>query len=98
MTEEQKTAAENFAKVAREYCAWAEGELGEPKAAAVRARQLLAGLHLEILKLRMPDLDDSDSEVEDKLSREFDVDEHFKMCAKFRGGMPIEGCLYWGIF
>ncbi len=55
--ESKKTAdpaIDRFAEVARCYCAWAEGELGDPNDEMRRVRLLLAELHLAALEL--PDL------------------------------------------
>jgi hypothetical protein len=55
--ESRKTAdpaIDLFAGVARRYCAWAEGELGDPNDEMRRVRLLLAELHLAAAEL--PDL------------------------------------------
>jgi hypothetical protein len=55
--ESKKTAdpaIDRFAGAARRYCAWAEGELGDPNDEMRRVRLLLAELHLAAAEL--PDL------------------------------------------
>jgi hypothetical protein len=46
-----ESAIDNFAEVARRYCAWAENELGDPNEEMRRVRLLLAELHLAAVKL-----------------------------------------------
>lgn len=47
-------AIERFAEVARRYCMWAEGQLGNPYDEIRRVRLLLAELHLAAVELPHP--------------------------------------------
>lgn len=82
-------AIEQFAEVARQYCAWAEGELGEAHEEMQRARLLLAELHL--VALRLPDLGIG----KDKDAARIPHDEWSLMFQKF-GNLPLT--TYWDVF
>jgi hypothetical protein len=80
---------EQFAEVARQYCTWAEGQLGEAKEEIRRARLLLARLHLAAI--RLPDLGIG----KDKDAARISHDEWSVMFRKF-SGLPLNG--YWDVF
>jgi Domain of unknown function (DUF5063) len=79
-----------FADVARQYCAWAEGEFCRPQEEMQHARKLLAELHLAVMGL--PDLEiEKDDEDATRLSH----DEWSHIFQKFVS-LPIES--YWDVF
>lgn len=80
---------EQFAEVARRYCEWAEGELGEPRQEMRNARRILVELHSAALHL--PDLGCGD-EID---AGEVSSDECSKITHKF-AKLPITG--YWDVF
>ena len=78
-----------FAEVARQYCAWAEGEFGEAQEVMRCARRLLAELHLAAIHL--PDLGIG----KDKDAARISHDEWSGMFQKF-GRLPLN--IYWDVF
>ncbi len=82
-------AIEQFAEVARQYCAWAEGEFGEAQEEMRRARRLLAELHLAAIQL--PDLGIG----KDKDATRISHDDWSRMFQKF-GSLPLT--TYWDVF
>ena len=80
---------ESFARVARRYCEWAEGEFGEPLDELRRARLLLAELHLAAV--RLPPLGDAGENEAARLSHE----EWSSFFSKF-ASLPLNG--YWDVF
>lgn len=80
---------ERFAEIARRYCAWAEGELGEPQQEMRNAGRLLVELHAGALHL--PDLGCGE-EID---ASEVSSDECAKVAHKFVK-LPIAG--YWDVF
>jgi hypothetical protein len=88
-TKRPKPAVESFAEVARRYCEWAEGELGEPHNELRRARLLLAELH--VAAVRLPALGSRGDREATKMSHE----EWSGFFGKF-AGLPLNG--YWDVF
>ena len=79
---------ESFARVARRYCEWAEGDLGEPLEELRRARLLLAELHLAAVQL--PPLGGAGENEAARSSH----DEWSGLFGKF-ASLPLNG--YWDV-
>lgn len=75
-------AIASFAEVAYRYCAWAEGDLGDPHDAMRRVQLLLAELHLAAVEL--PDLGIGKNIDAESISH----DEWSQFFNKF-GGLPV---------
>lgn len=84
----KELAVEQFAEIARRYCAWSEGKLNEPKQEMQYARQILAELHLAALKL--PELGCGG----DREAVEISHDEWLNIYQKF-ALLPVTG--YWDV-
>ncbi|QQS40640.1 MAG: DUF5063 domain-containing protein [Acidobacteriota bacterium] len=84
-------SVENFAKIARRYCEWAEAERGDPDDEMVVAREILAELHLAII--RLPNLGFDDDDDQDEVT--WSADEWRKIRDSFRD-LPVQG--HWDVF
>lgn len=91
-----------FAEIARSYCAWAEGELGDPVDKMLRLRLLLAELHLAALRLPEAGPGKNKTEVSiphDEWARYYKkfqalpVREYFDVFNPLRAETPVENSL-----
>jgi hypothetical protein len=89
INERTNSTIDQFAQVARQYFAWAEGDLGETQEEVRRAGRLLAELHLAAL--RLPDLGPGGDKDAVRISQ----DEWLLMYQKF-GKLPLAS--YWDVF
>lgn len=82
MTEAELEALDTFARVAAEYCAWAEAAPGEPRAEALIARRLLLDLMRGAIAL---------PEVcpEEVVRAEITIDDYMRVFRRF-GALPFQ--------
>lgn len=89
MDEQTRNKVENFAKIVRRYCLWAESFFGEIEVEMQTAQKILTELNYFVL-----DLPDDNSEDDIKLE---DVStEQWKVVRDRFRNLPVDG--YWTIF
>ena len=89
MGSKSSTAINKFVRIARRYCAWAEASAGDPRQEMRQARELLAELHLAVLKLPETEFGES------QRASIFNINDWKEILERFRN-LPVD--VYWDVF